>query len=192
MKQKRHERAANKTFEDSLRRYVNSGVHLKRELSEADYGRACRELWDKTRTDRVYAIKIFVDPLVDTQFQEDFPSTEPCCVLVARIDPDGNLIDAPPGYTRAREENVYHSHVVAGALAPRVSRKVAASPGRHLLAYFDILGFKQKLRANPLAEVQKDYLDSLTRQCYRKGRRGRRMLRFRRVEHSYQPWHGHP
>jgi hypothetical protein len=104
---------------------------------------------------------MFIDPLVDVKFQTDFPSTEPYCVLVARIDPDGKLVDALPGYTRPTEDNVYHSHVVAGALAPRASRKQAASPGRYLLAYFDILGFKQKLKTNPLAEVHKSYLELL-------------------------------
>jgi hypothetical protein len=125
-------------------------------MSEEEYSAACCSLWNRCKTDEVYAIRIFVDPLIDTQFAEH--SRDLFCVLVARCNPDGELIDAPPGYNRIEEPGILLSQVVAGS--PFQAKKVA--PGTkiniYLFAYFDVLGFKHKLKTEGLDRVRKSYL----------------------------------
>lgn len=128
-----------------------------RGMTEQHYIQACRSLWSKTKTDKVYAIKIFAEPLVDTQFADQ--CSDISCILVARCDPDGRLVDAPLGYNRPEEENVFLSQIVVGSPMGVETKKETTAIRAYLLAYFDILGFKEKLRANPLKEVRKLYLE---------------------------------
>lgn len=119
-KMKRYERHAERNFRESLRRYVAAGVPAKRGMSADQYIEACTALWKRCRTDSVYAVKLFIEPLVDTQFAEH--SSDIFCVLIARGDPEGRLIDAPAGYQRAEEPNMFLSKVIVGTphgVAPR-------------------------------------------------------------------------
>jgi hypothetical protein len=148
-------------FKESLRKYIKAGAPSMRGISEEEYTGACWSLWNRCKTDNVYAVRIFVDPLIDTQFAEQ--SKDLFCVLVARCNPDGELIDAPPGYTRVEEDGIFLSKVVAGS--PLQARKAAVGTdiAVYLFAYFDILGFKQKLKTEGLERVRKSYLELIER-----------------------------
>ena len=161
MKRQRHEHYAEKVFKESLRKYIKAGAPSMRGISEEEYTGACRSLWDRCKTDNVYAIRIFVDPLIDTQFAEQ--SKNLFCVLVARCNPDGELIDAPPGYTRVEENGIFLSKVVAGSPLRTKKAAVGTNIDVYLFAYFDILGFKQKLKTEGLERVRKSYLELIER-----------------------------
>jgi hypothetical protein len=156
-KKQRHERYAEKKFQDSLRRYVAAGVPGMRGMPVEKYTESCNALWNRCQTDAVYAAKLFVEPLVDTQFAEH--SSDIFCVLIARSDPEGHLIDAPPGYRRSEELGIFLSKIVIGApygVNPR--RPSKSKVETHLFAYFDILGFKSRLKREKIEHVHKAYL----------------------------------
>ncbi len=161
MKRQRHERYAEKAFKESLRKYIKAGAPSMRRLSEEEYTDACWSLWNRCKTDNVYAIRIFIDPLIDTQFAEQ--SKDLFCVFVARCNPDGELIDAPPGYTRVEEDGIFLSKVVAGSPVQAKKAAVGTNINVYLFAYFDILGFKQKLKTEGLERVRKSYLELIER-----------------------------
>ncbi len=126
-------------------------------MSEEQYVAACTALWNRCRTDGVYTVKLFFEPLVDTQFAEH--SDGIFCVLVARCDPEGRLIDAPPGYRRVEEPNIFLSKVTMGTpygVAPR--RPSKSKIETYLFAYFDILGFKSRLKREKIEDVHAAYL----------------------------------
>jgi hypothetical protein len=128
-----------------------------RGISEQQYIRNCEVLWERCKTDDVYAVKIFVEPLIDKQFADQ--SDDIFCVLVARADPDGQLIDAPLGYHRSEENGIFLSRIVTGT--PHgidTKRRAKSKPEHYLLAYFDILGFKSKLKREKLETVHMLYL----------------------------------
>jgi hypothetical protein len=154
---KRHERFAEKQFQKSLRAHVAAGIPARRGVSAAQYVAACTELWNRCETDAVYAVKLFIEPMIDTQFAEH--SSDIFCVLIARCDPEGHLIDASPGYRRLEEPGIFLSKIVIGApygVSPR--RPLKSKVETHLFAYFDILGFKNRLRKETIERVHQDYL----------------------------------
>jgi hypothetical protein len=158
MKRPRHEHHAEKQFQRSLRKYVAAGVPAMRGMSEEQYIRSCESLWERCRTDRVYAVKIFVEPLIDRQFAEY--SEDIFCVLIARSDPDGRLIDAPPGYHRLGEKGIFLNQVVIGSPYGFDTKRPAKSKiETYLFAYFDVLGFKSKITKEKLENVHRLYLD---------------------------------
>lgn len=134
-------------------------AHAKRGLSEAEYIALAREVWSSCEKDSVYAIKLLFDPIVQPQFREESAS-DLFCVLVARIGPAGELVDAPPGYTPPDYPGVRLSHVVAGSPSGGAEPDVTQVQ-TYLLAYFDVLGFETLLTRVGLAEVHKRYLSLL-------------------------------
>ena len=156
MKTQRHKHYAEKLFKKTLQKYIQAGAPSKRGMSEEEYTTACSSLWNRCKTDEVYAIRIFVDPLIDTQYAEQ--SKDLFCVLVARCNPDGELIDAPSGYNRIEEPGIFLSQVVVGS--PFQAKKTVPSMkiDTYLFAYFDVLGFKRRLQSEGLGRVRKSYL----------------------------------
>jgi hypothetical protein len=154
---KRHERYAEKLFQQSLKKYLKAGVPNKREMSVEEYIQRCQSLWDRCKTDRVYSIKMFVEPLTDKQLIDG--NDDIYCVLVARCDPDGKLIDALPGYHRESEPGVFLSQVVIGSPHGYTPKQTKSSVETYLVAYFDILGFKSKLKKEKLENVHRLYLE---------------------------------
>ena len=134
-------------------------AHAKRGLNEAEYVALAREVWLSCEKDSVYAIKLLFDPIVQPQFRENSES-DLFCVLVARIDHTGELVNAPPGYTPPDYPGVRLSQVVAGS--PSGGNEPDTSQAQtYLLAYFDVLGFEALLTRVGLAEVHKRYLSLL-------------------------------
>ncbi|MGQ0685917.1 hypothetical protein [Bradyrhizobium sp.] len=155
---KRHERAAKKRFRESVRAHVAADVPKKRGMSEPQYIEACTALWNRCQTDDVFSVKMFVEPLIDTHFAQY--STDIFCLLVARCDPAGDLIDAPPGYQRVKEPGIFLTSVVMAAppgVSPR--RPLESKVETHLFAYFDILGFKNRLKKEKIENIHKAYLE---------------------------------
>lgn len=154
---KRHERHAEKHFRNSLREYVAAGVPTKRGMTPDQYVAACNELWNRCQTDAVYAIKRFIEPLIETEFLKQ--SSDVHCVLIARCDPEGRLVDAPPGYQRVEESDIFLSRIVFGSPPGAPTRRPSKSKVEpHLLAYFDILGFKSRIKKDKIEKVHQEYL----------------------------------
>lgn len=154
---KRHERHADKLFRQSLQRYLKAGVPAMRGMSAEEYARRCRSLWDRCKTDHVYQIRMFVEPLIDKPLIDG--NDDIYCVLVARCDPDGNLVDAAPGYQREPEPGIFFSKVPIGSPYGYTAKQSKSAVETYLVAYFDILGFKSKLKKEKLENVRKQYLE---------------------------------
>lgn len=148
-----------KAFQTLVSKLLTLEAHAKRGMDEAEYVALAREVWSSCEKDSVYAIKLLFDPIVQPQFREESES-DLFCVLVARIGPGGELIDAPLDYNPPNYPGVRLSHVVAGS--PSGGAEPDTSQVQtYLLAYFDVLGFEDLLTKVGLAEVQKRYLSLL-------------------------------
>ncbi|HEX8633962.1 MAG TPA: hypothetical protein VF703_07395 [Pyrinomonadaceae bacterium] len=153
-----------KAFVDSTTVHLNKGAAMKRGISPEAYVSLAREQWRSCSTDQVYAIKLLIDPLV-SKAASDFPpewaaSGRPFCVLVARIDPDGNLIDAPPDYVLPSYPGVYLSHLVFGSPSGEQTPD-PAEPAEYLFAFLDVLGFEELLKSIGLDELSRRYEELL-------------------------------
>jgi hypothetical protein len=150
-----------KNYKHALSRYVLAGAPAMRGLSKEQYIQKYQSLWERCNTDQVYKIKFIIEPLVDKSFAEN--SDDIYCVLVARADPNGELIDAPSGYHRSDEQGIFLSEIVIGT-PHGVDTKRPKKPKveTYLFAYFDILGFKNKVKSeklNILLDLYRKFLD---------------------------------
>jgi hypothetical protein len=151
---KEHERAAEKSFLKSLRRYIDQNAHVRRELSEEEYVTICKNLWYAVETDDIFAMKIFVEPLVDFDGRPIF-SDSIHCVLVARCDADGN-VEIPNKYFRNDPENVFYTSVCVGS--PRTVPTDDLDNSKYLIGFFDIAGFKNMVLDKKVSEIHSLYL----------------------------------
>lgn len=142
-------------FTTSLRILLDKGCARRRALSEAAYASLCRRVWDAARPDAVYSLKLLLDDAVPEQTEvHDVTSAtgssppiklaEPYCVLVARADPQGRLIDAPTDYSEP-EDGQLRAVVRTGGSGIDAEESVEAAPAVNLVALFDVLGFENKL-----------------------------------------------
>lgn len=128
--------------------HLKKGSASRRGITDDEYVALARRRWNSCSTDRVYAIKILVDPLVEPTYANDLPeefhSGQPFCILIARIGSDGELVDAPEGYVRPSFEGVHFAQIVAGSpsggAVPDPQR-----PTDYLVAFLDVLGFEALL-----------------------------------------------
>ena len=118
-------------------------AHTKRGLSLSSYINEARVIWATCETDRVYAVKLLFDPIVQPEFRNE-SEKDIFCALVARVAPDGSLVDAPNGYQRPNFPGVRFSHIVAGSPiggeVPNPTR-----PTTYVLTFLDVLGFEALL-----------------------------------------------
>lgn len=141
--------------------HLKKGAATRRGITDAEYVRLARTRWTSCSTDKVYAVKILVDPLVQPELTEDLPdefvrSEQPFCILIARIGSRGELVDAPDGYTRPSFPGVHFAHVVAGS----PSGGVVPDPGEpadYLIAFLDVLGFEALLNRIGLDALTQRY-----------------------------------
>ena len=117
---------------------LSKGANRKQNLSVEEYVSQARIVWATCETDDVYALKLLFDPVIDPTGEDE----EMFCVLVARIAPNGSLLDAPEGYQRPHYEGVKFEHIVAGS---PISVPDPKAPATYILAFFDVLGFEAKL-----------------------------------------------
>jgi hypothetical protein len=151
---KKHERAAERNFQKSLKRYISALAHERRGLTAEEYEQTCRKLWDSVKTDDIFAMKIFVEPLADFDGRP-IMSDSIHCILVAPCDADGN-VDMPSDYSRNDPEGVFHSAVCIGS--PRTVSKTDPDNSTYMIGFFDISGFKNLVMENPVSAIQSLYL----------------------------------
>lgn len=138
-----------KNFIVFVTEHLKKGAASRRGIRDVDYIRLARESWKSCTPDKVYEMKLLVDPLVQPELAAEAPeilkhSHRPFCTLIARIGPDGELIDAPAGYVRTPKEGEYLAHIAIGSPSGGVVPD-PAEPAEYLIAFFDVLGFEALL-----------------------------------------------
>lgn len=151
---KRHLRAAEKHFAKSLKRYILNKAHIQRAMTEIEYIKMCKKLWQSVVANDVYAIKIFVEPLVDDDGRPCF-SDKIHCVMVAQCDADGN-VQMPFGYVKPDLEDVFYTAVCIGG--PQVTQPKNLDDSRFLVGFFDIAGFKNLISDKSVSGIKSIYL----------------------------------
>ncbi|MBI5135785.1 MAG: hypothetical protein HZA24_00450 [Nitrospirae bacterium] len=139
--------------------HIASDAPKKRGVVPSDYVNLARQVWSTCEVDAVYAIKILCDPLVQPEYQSE-SEEDMFCVLVARVDHSGNLIDAPVDYQPPNIPGVRLSHIVAGS-PHSGQRQDPTRPANYVLAYFDVLGFESLLNKVGLDAVYQLYVQLL-------------------------------
>lgn len=153
-----------KAFVDFTTEHINNGAATKRGISAREYVSLAREQWRSCNTDQVYAIKLLVDPLV-SETASDFPeewtaSGRPFCALIARIDTNGNLVDAPPDYVPPSYPGVHLGHLVFGSPSGGTVPD-PVEPADYLFAFLDVLGFEELLNRIGLNDLSRRYEELL-------------------------------
>jgi hypothetical protein len=143
--------------------HLEKGAATRRGMTPRQYVDLARGRWGMCEADKVYALKLFIDPLTQPELAAEVPSQWtadglPFCELVARIDSKGDLVDAPPGY--APPAGVMLAHIVAGSPTGGEVPDPAV-PGEYLIAFLDVLGFEALLQRIGLDELARRYEELL-------------------------------
>lgn len=144
-----------KAFITLVQEQLKKGAAQVRGITALEYVDMARNRWNSFRADAVYAMKLLFDPLVQPEYCEGCRD-EFYCLLVARIDHNGELMDAPPGYKPPEYKGVKLSHIVAGSPSSGCTPK-PSEPALYLVAYIDILGFESLLTRVGLPELHRLY-----------------------------------
>ena len=144
-----------KAFVTLVRDQLAKGSAKIRGISDSEYVSMVRKRWASYGTDAVYAMKLLFDPLVQPEYCDD-NHDEFYCLLVARIDQNGELVDAPPGYKPPDYPGVHLSHIVAGSPSGGHGPKPSEA-AVYLIAYLDVLGFESLLKRVGLVELHRLY-----------------------------------
>ncbi len=150
-----------KTFILMVSENLEKGAAAKRGMSPIEYVSLARRHWLSCNTDAVYAIKMLIDPLVRPEFVADLPdewrlSAQPFCELIAAIDSDGNLANAPPGYVPPSYPGVFLAHIPAGSPSGGVEPDPTQSAD-YLVGFLDVLGFEHLLKRVGLEGLARRY-----------------------------------
>lgn len=148
-------------FVSMVRENLERGAATKRQLSSKEYIQLARECWNECPTDAVYAMKMLIDPLVRPEFLEEVPekwanSRDLFCELIAAIDSNGELLNAPPEYIPPLHPNVLLAVIPAGSPTAGTSPDPSA-PADYMVAFLDVLGFKVLLTTIGLEELIRRY-----------------------------------
>ena len=148
-------------FISLVKEHLKRGAATKRGISPKEYVSRARERWGACNTDGVYMIKMLVDPLVQPEIMAELPpewqaKVEPFCELIAAIDSNGDLVNAPPGYVAPSYPDVMLGVIPAGSAAPGTIPD-PAQPGDYIIAFLDVLGFEALLNELGLDEVARRY-----------------------------------
>ena len=141
--------------------YIGKGAASSRGMAEDAYVNAAREVWARCPSDPAYPLKLLVDSTVDRQFADECEK-DLFCVLVGRVDSDGQLMGAPLGYVKPTDDGVLRSEIVIGTPhGARLEEPEEAAPEQYLLAYLDVLGFEALLASEGLAALLAKYKELL-------------------------------
>lgn len=148
-------------FISLVKEHLAKGAAAKRGISQREYVRLTRECWKGCSTDSVYAIKMLVDPIVQPELLAELPpewaaAAEPFCELIAAIDSNGDLVNAPAGYAPPSYPGVLLGVIPAGSPSGGIVQD-PAKPSEYLVAFLDVLGFEALLNAVGLDELARRY-----------------------------------
>lgn len=146
--------------------HLGKGAAAKRGMTPQQYVELARERWQSCHADQVYALKVLIDPLVQPELAAELPtewtaSGLPFCELIARIDSNGQLVDAPAGYVPPTHPGAHLAHIVAGSSSGGEVPD-PTQPTDYLIAFLDVLGFEALLRKVGLDELTRRYEELLT------------------------------
>jgi hypothetical protein len=127
---------------------IGDGAARLRGLPESEYVGICRTKWLRCPVDPVFDAKSLLDDII-TKFEP--AEAEPYCVLLARGDPWGNLINVPEGYSIP--EDGVRRIVIPIAYSPISDEEDSKAIETNLIAIFDVLGFESRLRHLGLRRV---------------------------------------
>lgn len=147
-------------FISLAKEHLGKGAAEKRGISPSEYVYWVRERWRACSTDGVYAIKMLVDPLVQPELVSELPSgwntAEPFCELIAAIDSNGDLVNAPPDYVPPSYPNVLLFVVPAGSPSGAAIPN-PGEPAEYIVGFLDVLGFEALLNELGLDELHTRY-----------------------------------
>jgi hypothetical protein len=108
---------------------------------------------------------MLVDPLVQPELLSELPpewhtATEPFCELIAAIDSNGDLVNAPPDYVRPSYPGVLLGVIPAGSPSGGEVPD-PEKPGEYLVGFLDVLGFEVLLNQLGLDEMGRRYNELL-------------------------------
>jgi hypothetical protein len=147
-------------FVEAVKDYLQSGLHTKREATAKEYVARCRAVWQCCQRDAAYPVKILIDELAGPPEHPDrrprdfsrvaeernsTPSGEAVyCALYGFVTPDGTLLGVGPDYLPPDDAGV-RKHVLAIPSDLETEEPEEPKLQPHVLAFFDVLGFKAKL-----------------------------------------------
>jgi len=157
-------------FISLVKEHLGKGAAAKRAISPKEYASRVRDRWKACSTDAVYMVKMLVDPVVQPEIMAELPPewqamTEPFCELIAAIDSNGELVNAPPGYVPPSYRDVLLGVIPVGSpsTAPIPD---PTQPAEYIVAFLDVLGFEALLNDLGLDEMARRY-DSLLESALR-------------------------
>jgi hypothetical protein len=153
--------ADDRQFAGFVKELLAKGAASRRGISDNEYNSLARSAWDRCARDQVYCVKLLLDPVVEPDLPADVPvslrqAQNPFCVLMARIGTDGELVDAPPGYSRPHEDGALLVHLPVGSPTGGEVPE-PAKPADYLIAFLDVLGFSCLLEGIGLDALLETY-----------------------------------
>ena len=134
-------------FRGDVARLLRQNAHHLRGMDAKRYIEKCRQLWRKTKTDKLYAVRHLAEGLISGSKNDDLR-----CVTVAIVevetDISGTQWHPSRDYVARRKPlNANRRELIfvfpTGTLSPEPDKPV---PSTQLVALFDVLGFEAKLR----------------------------------------------
>jgi hypothetical protein len=148
-------------FVSIVQEHLKKGAADKRGISSGEYVIWVRERWKACSTDGVYLIKILVDPVVQPEMVAELTEpwrarTEPFCELIAAIDSNGELVNAPTDYIPPSFPDVFLGVIPVGSPS---GGKIPdpSQPADYIVGFLDVLGFEALLEAVGLDEMARMY-----------------------------------
>jgi hypothetical protein len=148
-------------FISLVKEHLGKGAAAKRGISPKEYARRARERWKACNRDDVYMVKMLVDPVVQPEIMAELPPewqamTEPFCELIAAIDSNGELVNAPSGYIPPSYPDVFLGVIPAGSPSGATVPD-PTQPAQYIVAFLDVLGFEALLNELGLDEMARKY-----------------------------------
>jgi hypothetical protein len=146
--------------------HIEKGAATKRGIGAREYIELVRQQWHSYSTDEVYCIKVLIDPLVQPELASEAPeewtsSGLPYVVLIAAINSNGDLINAPSGYVPPSSPGIRLAHIAAGSPSGGIV-PAPSQPTEYLIGFLDVLGFEALLNQIGLDELMRKYEELLT------------------------------
>ena len=132
-------------FRESVALLLMRGAANMRSLSPLDYVHQCRQLWEKTKTDKFYSRKILFDEILSGNADEFYCAT--FAEIHVETDVTGTHWKEPKDYNARRKPLDRRRREVifvypTGALRPEADQPEVSV---QLVALFDLLGFETML-----------------------------------------------
>lgn len=144
-------------FRENVLTLLRQNAHRLRSIEAPKYVDRCRQVWQKTKANKLYSTKLLVDGVISGK------SDRLHCITIALIhvetDITGTNWRSPPGYaskrkplTDDRDEIIFVYPTGALSQEPELPE-----PSTQLVALFDVLGFEDQLKRIGLKAMHVKY-----------------------------------